>query len=153
MKGKNQPQEASYNMQDEAQLQEYYEFVQKHGNLLSYDLAKRWSSGVLKTLGFHLNGRTKRNLAKVLPKPLARDLKDVFYLLHFRDPNLSSLEFQKQVARRCGNTDAEFARYPTLAVFGGIQRYTNSKLNQRIADALSPEVRELWEQSMEKVGA
>lgn len=140
-------------MDNEAQLQAYYEHVQKHGNLLSYELAKRWSTGVLKTLGFHLDGRTKRKLAKVLPEPLAKDLKDVFFLLHFRDPNLSRLEFQKQVARRCGNTDAEFARIPSLAVFSGIQRYTNSKLNQRIADALSPEVRELWEQSMEKVGA
>jgi uncharacterized protein (DUF2267 family) len=106
----------------------------------------------LKTLGFHLDGRTKRNLAKVLPKPLADDLKDVFFLLHFRDPQLSSLDFQKQVARRSGNTNAEFARFPILAVFGGIQRYTNSKLNQRIAEALSTEVRELWEQSVEKIG-
>lgn len=140
-------------MQDESQLQDYYEFVQEEGNLLSYDLAKRWSTGVLKTLGFHLNGRTKRNLAKVLPKPLADDLKDVFFLLHFRDPQLSSLEFQKQVAMRSGNTNAEFARFPILAVFSGIQRFTNSKLNQRIAESLSPEVRQLWEQSMEKVGA
>jgi uncharacterized protein (DUF2267 family) len=106
----------------------------------------------LKTLGFHLDGRTKRSLAKVLPEPLDADLKDIFFLLHFRDPNLSSLEFQKQVARRSGNTNAEFARFPILAVFSGIQRYTNSKLNQRIAKALSPEIRELWEQSMEKVG-
>lgn len=140
-------------MQNEAQLQDYYEHVQKQGNLLSYELAQRWSSGVLKTLGFHLNGRTKRTLAKVLPEPLADDLKDVFFLLHFRDPNLSSLEFQKQVAMRGGNTNAEFARFPILAVFSGIQQYTNSKLNQRIAESLSPEVRELWEQSMEKVGA
>ncbi|MFZ0546344.1 MAG: DUF2267 domain-containing protein [Candidatus Promineifilaceae bacterium] len=139
-------------MQNEAQLQDYYEFVQKQGNLLSFELAQRWSSGVLKTLGFHLNSRVKRSLAKALPEPLARDLKDVFFLLHFRDPNLSSLDFQKQVARRSGNTNAEFARFPTLAVFSGIQRYTNSKLNQRIAESLSPEVRELWEQSMEKVG-
>jgi uncharacterized protein (DUF2267 family) len=139
-------------MQNEAQLQDYYEFVQKQGNLLSYELAQRWSTGVLKTLGFHLDGRTKRNLAKVLPKPLADDLKDVFFLLHFRDPQLSSLDFQKQVARRSGNTNAEFARFPILAVFGGIQRYTNSKLNQRIAEALSTEVRELWEQSVEKIG-
>jgi uncharacterized protein (DUF2267 family) len=140
-------------MQNEAQLQDYYEHVQKHGNLLSPEIAKRWSTAVLKTLGFHLGGRTKRSLAKVLPQPLADDLKDVFFLLHFREPDLSSLEFQKQVARRSGNTDAQFARIPILAVFSGIQRYTNSKLNQRIAESLSPEVREIWEQSTEKVGA
>ena len=139
-------------MRDDAQLQEFYEHVQKTGNLLTIELAERWSAGVLKTLGFHLNGRTKRSLAKVLPEPLSDHVKDVFFLLHFRDPNLSSQEFQKQVARRCGNTDSEFARYPTLAVFSGIRRFTNSKLNQRIADALSPEVQELWEQSGELVG-
>lgn len=139
-------------MQDDAQLQEFYEFVQENGMLLSVELAERWSAGVLKTLGFHLNGRTKRSLAKVLPEPLSDHVKDVFFLLHFRDPNLSSQEFQKQVARRCGNTDSEFARIPTLAVFSGIRRFTNSKLNERIADALSPEVRELWEQSGELVG-
>lgn len=140
-------------MQVDAQLQEYFEHVQKQGKLLSFELAQRWSSGVLKTLGFHLDGRTKRALAKALPEPLASDLTDVFFLLHFRDPNLSSLEFQKQVARRSGNTNAEFARIPTLAVFSGIQRFTNSDLNQRVAESLSPEVRQLWEQSMEKVGA
>jgi uncharacterized protein (DUF2267 family) len=140
-------------MRDDSELHEFYEYVQRNGNLLSYELAQRWSAGVLKTLGFHLNGRTKRSLARVLPEPLSDYVKDVFFLLHFRDPNLSGLEFQKQVARRSGNTNAEFARYPILAVFSGIQRFTNSKLNQRIAESLSPEVRELWEQSTERVGA
>jgi uncharacterized protein (DUF2267 family) len=140
-------------MRDDATLQEFYEHVQRHGNLLSVELAERWSAGVLKTFGFHLNGRTKRSLAKVLPEPLSDHVKDVFFLLHFRDSTLSARDFQKQVARRCGNTDPEFARYPTLAVFSGIRRFTNSKLNERIGDALSPEVRELWEMSMEKVGA
>jgi hypothetical protein len=65
---------------------------------------------------------------------------------------LSSLEFQKQVARRSGNTNAEFARYPTLAVFSGIQKYTDSDLNKRIAESLSPEVRELWEKAMKQGG-
>jgi uncharacterized protein (DUF2267 family) len=140
-------------MRNDSQLQDYYEYVQKAGMLLSYELAQRWSTGVLKTLGFHLNGRTKRALAKALPEPLSRDLKDVFFLLHFRDPQLSSLEFQKQVAMRSGNTNAEFARYPILAVFSGIQRFTDSDLNQKIAKSLSPELREMWEQAAEKVGA
>jgi hypothetical protein len=106
----------------------------------------------LKTLGFHLNGRTKRSLSKVLPEPLSDEVKLVFFLLHFRDPELSALTFQKQVAMRSGNTNAEFARFPILAVFSGIRRFTNSKLNKRIGEALSPEVRELWEASVEKVG-
>ncbi len=146
-------------MRDDAALQVYYEHVQRVGKLLSYELAERWSTGVLKTFGFHLNGRTKRSLVKVLPEPLSDDVKDVFFLLHFKDKNLSSRDFQKQVAKRSGNSDAEFARYPILAVFSGIRQFTNSKLNERISDALSPEVRELWEksqklweQSMEEVG-
>lgn len=131
-------------MRDDAALNEFYEFVQGEGKLLTMELAERWSSGVLKTLGFHLDGRTKRKLAKVLPEPLSHQVKDVFFLLHFRDPNLSALEFQKQVARRSGNTNAEFARFPIIAVFAGIRRFTNSKLNDRIGEALSPEVQELW---------
>ena len=137
-------------MRDDVALNEFYEFVKREGQLLTVELAERWSAGVLKTLGFHLNGRTKRSLSKVLPEPLSDQVKDVFFLLHFRDPELSAMEFQKQVARRSGNTNAEFARFPTIAVFAGIRRFTNSKLNERIADALSPEVRELWEAS-EKV--
>jgi uncharacterized protein (DUF2267 family) len=136
-------------MRNDAALEAYYEHVQNLGKLLSYELAERWSTGVLKTLGFHLNGRTKRSLGKVLPEPLSDDLKDVFFLLHFREPELSRLTFQKQVAMRSGNTNAEFAKFPILAVFSGIQRFTNSKLNERIGDALSPEVAELWEQSRE----
>jgi hypothetical protein len=106
----------------------------------------------LKTLGFHLNGRTKRALVKVLPEPLSDDVKDVFFLLHFRDQSVSQQTFQKQVAMRSGNTNAEFARFPILAVFSGIRRFTNSKLNQRISDTLAPEIQALWEQSVEKVG-
>lgn len=139
-------------MRNDPELQLYYEHVQREGKLLSYEIAQRWSTGVLKTLGFHLNGRTKRSLAKVLPEPLSDDLKDVFFLLHFRNPELTKLEFQKQVAMRSGNTNAEFARFPILAVFSGIRRFTNSKLNQRIADSLSPELQEMWEASVEKVG-
>ena len=134
-------------MRDDVALNEFYEFVKSEGQLLTVELAERWSAGVLKTLGFHLNGRTKRSLSKVLPEPLSDQVKDVFFLLHFRDPELSAMDFQKQVALRSGNTNAEFARFPIIAVFGGIRRFTNSKLNERIADALSPEVRELWDAS------
>lgn len=139
-------------MRNDAELQAYYEHVQREGKLLSYELAQRWSTGVLKTLGFHLNGRTKRALVKVLPEPLSDDVKDVFFLLHFRDQSVSQQTFQKQVAMRSGNTNAEFARFPILAVFSGIRRFTNSKLNQRISDTLAPEIQALWEQSVEKVG-
>jgi uncharacterized protein (DUF2267 family) len=139
-------------MRNDAEVQDYYEHVQHEGKLLSYELAQRWSTGVLKTLGFQLSGRTKRALGKMLPEPLCDDLKDVFFLLHFRDPSLSQQVFQKQVAMRSGNTNAEFARFPILAVFSGIRRFTNSKLDKRIGEALSPEIQKLWEQSMEQVG-
>ena len=136
-------------MRDDAELNAFYEYVQDEGKLLSFEIAERWSAGVLKTLGFHLNGRTKRSLVKVLPEPLSDHVKDVFFLLHFKDQDLSANDFQKQVARRSGNTNAEFARFPILAVFSGIRRFTNSKLTERISEALSPEVRGLWEKSGE----
>jgi hypothetical protein len=72
---------------------------------------------VLQTLGFHLPRRTKRALANALPADLGQDVTAIFWLLHFRDPNLTAKEFQKQVAKRSGHTDAVYARFPILAIF------------------------------------
>ena len=52
-----------------------------------------------------------------------------------------------QVARRSGNTDPQFARMPTLAVFGQIKQMVNAQTRDQVAEALSPEVRELWQQA------
>jgi uncharacterized protein (DUF2267 family) len=51
------------------------------------------------------------------------------------------------VARRSGNTDAQFARFPILAVFGGVKQMINQDLQREVAKSLAPEVRELWEQA------
>jgi len=128
-------------------LENYYEFVQENGRLRSPNHAKRWSTAVLKTLGFNLDGRTKKALAKALPQPLAADLTRVFWLLHFHNPNLSKQEFLTQASRRSGNTDITFARYPTKAVFGAVKSMIDNQLVGRVSEALSTEMREIWDQA------
>lgn len=132
---------------DDSSLNQYYDNVFSAGKLRTLQHARRWSNGVLETLGMCLDRKTKRALAKNLPEDLAKSLKGIFWLLHFRDPQMSSLEFQQRAARRSGNTDAEFAYFPTQAVFSGIKQYIDSDLEDRVSDALSREVRELWQKA------
>jgi uncharacterized protein (DUF2267 family) len=122
----------------------YYEHVLNTGKLRTMEHARRWSAGVLKTLGTTLDRRTKRALANAIPEELADSLKGVFWLLHFRDPQLSSHEFRLRAARRSGNSDAEFARFPTLAVFSGLRSFVDEELEAQVGDALAPEIREMW---------
>lgn len=128
-------------------LTEFYQHVCEAGNLLSMKHARRWTRGVLETLGTVLDRKSRRAVSKNLPKELATSLNGVFWLLHFRDPFYSSDEFCERVAKRSGNSDAEFARLPTLAVFGGLREYIGPDLDQRIADSLSPEVSSMWQKS------
>lgn len=128
-------------------LDTYYDYVQKNGKLRTFGHAQRWSTAVLKTLGFNLDKSTKKALAQALPEPLAQDLTRVFWLLHFQNKNLAAADFYDQVARRSGNTDPDFARYPTKAVFGGVKDLIDSQLKQQVAEALSPEMRAVWEQA------
>lgn len=128
-------------------LSNFYRYVQEEGKLLSPEHARRWSDGVLRTLGTVLDRRTKKQLAKAIPEVMTDSLTDVFWLIHFRDPNLSSHEFRQMVARRSGNTDADFARIPTLAVFGGLKQMIDADLERAVADTLAPEIRELWQQA------
>jgi uncharacterized protein (DUF2267 family) len=132
---------------DDSGLIQYYDDVFKTGKLRTVAHARRWSNGVLETFGLVLDRSTKRTLAKTLPEELAKSLKGVFWLLHFRDPQMSSLEFQQRAARRSGNTDAEFAYYPILAVFSGIKHYIDEELEDRVSSTLSQEVRELWKKA------
>jgi uncharacterized protein (DUF2267 family) len=129
-------------------LESFYQFVQEKGQLRSREHAYQWSEGVLRTLGENLDRGTKRSLAKALPDELADWLTRVFYLLHFRNKELSSQAFQKKAALRSGNTDARFARQPVIAVFGGVRPIIDSNLDRQVADTLSPEVRELWQQTL-----
>lgn len=125
-------------------LTSYYEYVQHVGNLRTPAHARRWSHGVLQTLGLNLSRSARRNLARALPSELAQSLTDVFWLAHFRNTNLSALEFQNAVARRCGNSDKEFAFYPVRAVFGGVQQLVSVEVARSVADSLSPELRAIW---------
>ncbi|MCB8979627.1 MAG: DUF2267 domain-containing protein [Ardenticatenaceae bacterium] len=128
-----------------ADLNSYYQTVQNKGSLRTPDHARRWSTAVLKTLGFTLGGKTKKQLANALPKELGDDVKRVFWLAHFKNDQLTSHEFQNQVSRRSGNSDPQFAKIPITAVFHGVKQIVDSNVQQAVADALSPEVRELWE--------
>jgi uncharacterized protein (DUF2267 family) len=132
---------------DNDDLFEYYNFIQNAGRLRTITHAERWSKGVLETLGMTIDRRTKRALAQNLPDELSKSLSGIFWLLHFRDPQMSSQEFYQRAARRSGNTDAEFALYPTLAVFGGIKHYIDAKLDEDVSNALSQEVREIWQKA------
>lgn len=128
-------------------LDSFYGRVQQTANLRTPQHAKRWSTGVLKSLGLQLDGGTKRALAKALPKELATDLKGVFWLLHFRNGRLTTYEFQRQVGLRSGNTDAEYARQPVLAVFGAIKQMIDRDLNDKVAKSLPVAIAELWQQA------
>jgi len=128
-------------------LDSYYEHIHQSGKLLTEQQARHWSKGILATLGTALDRKTKRSLAKALPAELADDLKAIFWLVHFRDPNLSRREFLQQAARRSGNSNAEFAIYPALAVFSGIRSFIAPDLQSQVANSLSPELRDFWEQA------
>ena len=125
----------------------YYETVQSLGSLRTPAHAVRWTTAVLQTLALNLDGKTKKQLVKALPEPLAEDLSRIFWLLHFRDTSISSQEFCNRVARRAGNSDWQFAEIPTKAVFHGLKELVDTQLNQQVADTLSPELRQLWEQA------
>ena len=129
-------------------MEEYYTYIQQHGSLRTTDHARRWSRAILQTLGMHLSRGAKKKLAQALPEELADDLTDVFWLAHFRDKRATGREFQKQVARRAGNSDAQFARKPILAVFNRLKnQYADGSLREEVAKSLAPQLRELWEES------
>jgi uncharacterized protein (DUF2267 family) len=134
-------------MADNNQLNDFYHYVQEKGKLRTLKHAERWTDGILKTLGTSLDRKTKKELARALPEELANSLTRVFWLLHFRNPNLSSHEFQQTVARRSGNTDADFAYFPVRAVFGGVKQMIDAELADKVAETLPPEVQEIWEEA------
>lgn len=132
---------------DNQGLTTYYRHVQENGYLRSYEHAALWSDGVLRTLGLNLDRGTKSALKQALPEELGSSLTAVFWLLHFRDKSLTSVEFQKMVARRSGVSDAQFARMPVTAVFAGLKRMIDSDLSDRVAKTLAPELGDLWQKA------
>ena len=125
-------------------IDDYYYDLMRGGNLRTTDHAARLSHAVLRALGFNLGGATKRKLAKALPPELARDLTRGWRLINVRHSQLSLDDFAKDVARRSGNTDADFAITATRAVFAQIKSVIDDDVSRAVARDLSPEVRTLW---------
>lgn len=134
-------------MTESKQLDDFYNYVQECGKLRTEVHAIRWTDGVLRTLGVNLDRGTKKKLSEALPEELASSLTRVFWLLHFRNPQLTREEFQGMVARRSGNTDADFAYFPTRAVFGGLKRLVDEDLQREVADNLAPDIAALWQEA------
>lgn len=134
-------------MIESKQLDDFYNYVQECGKLRTEEHAIRWTDGVLRTLGVNLDRGTKKKLSEALPEELASSLTRVFWLLHFRNPQLTREEFQGMVARRSGNTDADFAHFPTRAVFGGLKRLVDEDLQREVADNLAPDIAALWQEA------
>ena len=128
-------------------LIDYFTYIQKAGKLRTPSHAQRWSRAVLKTLGINLDRSTKKKLAKALPAELANDLTRVFWLVHFQNSGLTQYDFLNQVSRRAGNTDPDFARYPTTAVFHQIKAIVGKDMTSQVAKTLSPEMRQMWEEA------
>lgn len=125
----------------------YYQTVQTLGSLRTPDHARRWSTAVLKTLGVNLDRKTKKKLAKALPEELSHDLTRLFWLVHFRNKNMSQYDFQFEVSKRSGNSDWQFTKIPITAVFHGVKALIDNDTNQAVAKSLAPDVRELWQQA------
>ena len=126
------------------QLDSFYSAVMQRGNLRTTDHAARASSAVLHSLGFNLSGGVKRELARTLPADLAHELTRGWRLIHFRDTHLTVEKFARDVALHSGNTDPQYARMATAAVFSQLKRLIDDDLNRRVAKDISPEVRDLW---------
>jgi uncharacterized protein (DUF2267 family) len=128
-------------------LSGYYRQIQENGLLPTVAVAQRWNEAVLRTLGLNLDRRTKKRLGKALPDELAYYLTRTFWLLQFRNSNKSEEEFLKEVARRSGSTDPQFAYLPTTAVFHGLKSSIEDEISDAVADSLAPEISELWQQA------
>ena len=127
-----------------AELALYYDQIRQNGLLLTDQDAHQWSRAVLRQLGLELPRGVRKDLAHALPQELAAPLKRKFWLLHFRDKNKPAKQFLKQIALMSGNTDAAFARHPTTAVLHELKVLAGPDLSNDIAEALAPELAELW---------
>ena len=123
----------------------FLEYVRTNGHLLTDRQAQMWTRGTLNMLGVNIDKAAKKKLGNALPPALKEWLYGVFWLAHFRDTALTAHDFLNRIARRSGNTDAQFARYPVTAVFGALKRLEKNEANKQVADSLSPEVRALWD--------
>ncbi len=134
-------------MADNNKLDDFYLYVKQNGKLITDAQVRRWADGVLRTLGVSLGRGVKNKLASALPEELAKSLTRVFWLLHFRNANLTRGEFQQAAARRSGNSDADFAYFPVMAVFGALKQLAGDDLQQEVAENLAPDISELWQRA------
>ena len=130
-----------------ADLSGYYQKIQQNGHLPTTAVAQSWNEAVLRTLGLNLDRKTKKQLGNALPEELAFYLKRSFRLVHFRNKNKSDAEFLKEVARRSGSSDPDFARIPTEAVLHEVKAFAGKDVSADVADTLAPELSELWQQA------
>lgn len=131
------------------ELTPFYEYVEKNGLLRSPEHAHRWIRATLNQFGLDIPRAAKKSLVNALPEELGAMVKGVFWLAHFANPELLQIEFQEAVARRSGNTDKNFALLPITAVFSGLRAFDliDSDTDNKVAEAISPDMRRLWEQS------
>ena len=127
------------------ELTDYYTTIKELGKLQTNQHAERWSEATLHTLALNLDKGTKKKLVNALPTPLSDQLKRKFWLVHFRNKGLTTVEFQKMTGRRAGNTDESFARYPVITTFHGLKSLIDNSINDDVADALSPELSQMWQ--------
>ena len=130
-----------------ANLDDFYHLVMEDGNLHTIELARRWTTATLRITGLNMKGKARRKLAKALPEQLGSEVRRVFWLVHLHEPALPAFDFQRQVARRAGVTDGQFARQPILAIFRQLKQIIDSELLEEVRDALPSAVGELWEQA------
>jgi len=130
---------------DGSDLSGYYQQIQQYGHLPTVAVAQRWNEAVLRTLGLNLDRKTKKRLGKALPDELAYYLTRTFWLLSFRDSNKSEEDFLKEVARRSGSTDPQFAHLPTTAVFHELKTGIEDEIRDAVSSSLAPEISQLWQ--------
>ena len=131
--------------QSEANLTNYFEVVQEKASIISERQARRWSGAVLKMLGLNMGKSGKKALSGKLPKELSDDLNRAFRLMYFPSSNMPLSEFQSMVARRGGHSDPQYAKMAITGVFHGLKTLIDKDTSDKVAESLSPEMREAWE--------
>jgi uncharacterized protein (DUF2267 family) len=126
-------------------LDGFYEFVQSDADLRTPEHARRWTHAVLRTMGFNLSGSTRKSLARALPKQLGDELSRGFKLLSFFNGRKPADEFFKEVARRSGNSDAQYARAASASVFRGLKQTLDADMSREVGNALPKEVGRIWD--------
>ena len=122
----------------------FYQTIMQQGNLRTPKHAARLTFAVLRTLGFNLGSRVKRELADALPEEMAKDLTRGWRLVNIRHSNLSVHDFAKRVALNSGNTDAQYAQSAIKVVFRQIKKIIDDDLVRAVARDLSPDMRDFW---------